>query len=270
VSGGGPFPTPSASIGPGRRWAVLLATGLVGGVFSGLFGVGGGVVIVPALVTLLRFPQRLASGTSLMALFPIGIVGAVSFGLQGTDALLIGVVVAAGAVVGGLVGGWLVVRVPNALLAWLFIAAVLAVVVQLFFFTPVRGTAPDLTWPLALALAGVGVVAGVLSGLIGIGGGIVINPALMLGLGMSDLVAKAASLIAIVPNALTTTIANALRRNVDLLAGAVIGATGAAATILGTVLAHALPPRAATIAYAVVMLLMAAQMTVRQLRHGRR
>jgi uncharacterized membrane protein YfcA len=56
--------------------ALLALIGLAGGILSGLFGIGGGVIIVTALVALLRFPMQQATGTSLAALLlPVGILG---------------------------------------------------------------------------------------------------------------------------------------------------------------------------------------------------
>lgn len=257
------------AVAPARRWTVLVIAGLATGLFSGLFGVGGAVIVVPALTTFLRFPQRVASGTSLLALLPMAVVGAVAYELQGAGGFPLGLVVGAGAVVGGLIGSWLLARIPGRVLAWLFIVCIFAVVAQMFFVTPVRDPAPALSWPLGLVLFAIGIGAGVLSGLLGIGGGIVLVPAMILGLHLSDIVTKSASLVAIIPNSISTTIANATRRNVDIGAGLVLGFCGAITAIIGTVIANAIPPQAATIAYATVMLLMALQMIWQQLRRGR-
>ena len=60
--------------------AVFLAIGLLGGVLSGMFGIGGGIVIVPALLYFARMPIRPAVGTSLGALLlPVGILGVWSY-----------------------------------------------------------------------------------------------------------------------------------------------------------------------------------------------
>ena len=67
-------PTPPAGVKapklrPIEFWA-LVGIGLVSGFFSGLFGIGGGLLVVPALVVLLKVDQRLAVGTSLLAILP--------------------------------------------------------------------------------------------------------------------------------------------------------------------------------------------------------
>src|SRR2546430_5910549 len=65
-------------------WALVALIGLVGGVVAGLFGVGGAIVIVPALVLLVKLPPHTASGTSLAALLlPVGLLGAVEYYRRG-------------------------------------------------------------------------------------------------------------------------------------------------------------------------------------------
>lgn len=86
-------------------FAVCLAIGGVAGVFSGLFGIGGGVVIVPALMNILRFDQKLANGTSLGALLmPVGLFGALRYYEAGKLDLLVAVPLAVGLVIGAFFG----------------------------------------------------------------------------------------------------------------------------------------------------------------------
>src|SRR5260370_9517522 len=82
-------------------WVVAMI-GLVGGVVSGLFGVGGAVVVVPALVLLVHLPQHVANGTSLAALLlPVGLLGALQYYRRGEVNIAYGAVIAARLVVGG-------------------------------------------------------------------------------------------------------------------------------------------------------------------------
>jgi uncharacterized membrane protein YfcA len=82
----------------------LVAIGVVAGLFSALFGVGGGTIIVPLLVLLVHFDQRVAAATSLAAIGVIAVAGAVLYGIRGEvhvgAALLVGLPAAAGAVAG--------------------------------------------------------------------------------------------------------------------------------------------------------------------------
>ena len=82
----------------------LLAIGLVAGAFSALFGVGGGIIIVPLLVALVGFDGRRATGTSLAAIGITAAAGVVAYGLHGDlkvgSAALVGLPAAVGAVTG--------------------------------------------------------------------------------------------------------------------------------------------------------------------------
>ena len=78
--------------------------GLAAGFLSGLFGVGGGILLVPALVMLLHLPQRMASGTSLAAVLPISFASLVSYTLSGSVDWWVALFVTIGAVSGALLG----------------------------------------------------------------------------------------------------------------------------------------------------------------------
>ncbi len=93
-------------------WNVLLAIGLLGGVAGGLFGVGGGIVIVPGLIYWAGFSQHRATGTSLAVLLPpIGLAAAFEYYRHGNVDLRAAMYVAAGM----FLGGWLGARLANQL-----------------------------------------------------------------------------------------------------------------------------------------------------------
>ena len=77
---------PAGGSGGARRTGLVLLTGAGAGFLSGLFGVGGGLVIVPALMTVLGMSQRRAAATSLAAIVLTAAVGSVSYGLRGRSA----------------------------------------------------------------------------------------------------------------------------------------------------------------------------------------
>ena len=79
---------------------VLAAIGIGAGVLSGLFGVGGGIIMVPAMVLLAGMAQQRASATSLASIVPIAIVGAVIFGGADSVNLLAAAVLVVGSVIG--------------------------------------------------------------------------------------------------------------------------------------------------------------------------
>jgi uncharacterized membrane protein YfcA len=114
-----------------RRWVKLAAIATAGGVFSGLFGVGGGAVIVPLLVLWLGYDERTATGTSLAAIVLIAGVAAGVHGAYGNvhvdDGLLIGIP----AVLGVVLGTWIQQRVPVRVISLLFSALLTLVALDL-------------------------------------------------------------------------------------------------------------------------------------------
>jgi len=89
-------------------WVLVALIGLVGGVASGLFGVGGGIVIVPALMLLVKLPPHTAIGTSLGSLLlPVGVLGALEYYRRGQVNIPYAIIIAAGLFVGVYVGAHL-------------------------------------------------------------------------------------------------------------------------------------------------------------------
>lgn len=105
----------------------LVLVGLVAGVFSTLFGVGGGIVIVPLLVALLAFPTHAATATSLGAILLTATAGAVLYAVRGEVRPAYAALVGLPAVVGALAGTSLQQRLSNRELTLAF-AALLAVI----------------------------------------------------------------------------------------------------------------------------------------------
>lgn len=114
-----------------RRSLKLMAIGTLAGLFSGLFGVGGGSVIVPLLVLWLGYDERAATATSLAAIVFIAGFAAAAQGLYGNVRLLDAVLVGVPAVGGVLIGAWLQQRLQARAIALLFAAVLVASAVEL-------------------------------------------------------------------------------------------------------------------------------------------
>jgi uncharacterized membrane protein YfcA len=112
------------------RLLKLLVIGTAGGLFSGLFGVGGGTIIVPLLILWLAYGEREATGTSLLAIVVIGAYGAIAQSLYGNvdpgNAAVVGIPALAGVVVGAAVQQ----RIPERLVALMFAALLVATAVE--------------------------------------------------------------------------------------------------------------------------------------------
>ncbi len=237
---------------------------------SGLFGVGGGTVIVPLLVLVLRYDQRLAAGTSLGAIVPMASVGVISYAVHGAVAWIPALILAAGAVVGAQVGTWLLPRLPITALRWGFVGFLALVVVMLFVIIPSRDAQLELTVGVIIGLVGLGLVTGVLAGLLGVGGGIIVVPALMMIFGTSDLIAKGTSLLMMIPTAISGTVGNIRRGNIDLVAAGLVGAAACTTTALGAWIATLVDPFVGNVLFAIFLTFIAAQMAVRTIRARKR
>jgi uncharacterized membrane protein YfcA len=171
-----------------------------------------------------------------------------------------GGVLALGAVSGSLLGTWLLHRIPQRLLRWIFVVFLIVVAVRMFFLVPDRGADLEFGFETVVGLLVLGLAVGILSGLLGIGGGVVVVPALMLLFGVGDLVAKGTSLLMMIPTAITGTIANSRRQNVDLRASAVIGLLAIPASFGGVAVAVLVPPALGSILFAILVIVIAAQL----------
>lgn len=245
---------------------VLSLLGATTGMLSGLFGIGGGVVLVPMLVMILGFQQRLAAGTSVAAILPAAVVGGIGYAVQGNVDWIAAALLAAGIIVGAQIGSFLLSRVPTGFLRWMFMAFLLGVVISLWFVVPQRDASIEITVLSGALLVVTGLITGVLSGLLGVGGGVVVVPILMFFFGASDLVAKGTSLIMLIPGSLSGTIGNARRRNVDLRAAVALGISAAVLSPLGSVIATHIPPFWSNVAFSLLLAFILGQMLVKELR----
>jgi uncharacterized membrane protein YfcA len=121
---------------------VLLLIGVISGVMSGFFGIGGGVVIVPALVYLVGFTQHKATGTSLAILLPpVGLAAVIEYYRSGNVDLRVAFIVAIGLLAGAWVGAHFANRISGPSLRLAF-----GIFVILVGFYIVYGAVRRLSW----------------------------------------------------------------------------------------------------------------------------
>ncbi len=244
----------------------LVLLGAATGLLSGLFGIGGGVILVPMLVLILNFPQRLAAGTSVAAILPAAVVGGIGYAVQGNVDWIAAAALAVGIVIGAQIGAYLLSRVPTLFLRWMFMVFLAAVAVSLWFVIPHRDASIDISVLTVSLLIATGLITGVLSGLLGVGGGVVVVPILMFFFGASDLIAKGTSLIMLIPGSTSGTLANLRRRNVDLRSAAILGIAASVMSPLGSVVAKYIPPFWSNALFSVLLVFVLSQMVVKTLR----
>ncbi|MBP7706522.1 MAG: sulfite exporter TauE/SafE family protein [Candidatus Aminicenantes bacterium] len=251
-------------------WLILI--GAAAGVFAGLFGIGGGIIIVPALILLAGFPLVRATGTSLAAiLLPVGILGVVAYARAKIIDIRASALIAAGLLTSVVVGAWLANSLPVDLMRKLF--ALFCLYVGWNFIDPVRrfrtwrglavkpGPEPEAApHPATWTLVGVGLLAGVMAGMFGIGGGNIIVPILTLALHYPPKRAIATSLGAILfPFGIPGVLYYQRAGNLDLAAAAWIAGGLFVGTVFGALITISLPSRTVKLLYGLFLVFVAAR-----------
>jgi uncharacterized membrane protein YfcA len=114
---------------------LYILLGVVAGIFSGLIGIGGGIIIVPVLVLLFGLSQHTAQGTTLALMVPpIGLLAAWAYYKQGFVDLKIVAFVCLGFFIGGLFGAKFAIGIPETILKKIFGIVLLAVSIRMIFF----------------------------------------------------------------------------------------------------------------------------------------
>lgn len=187
------------------------------------------------LLLAVRMDRHRAHATSLASIFPIAVAGAISFGLSGEVDYGLGVAVGLGGVVGSMIGASLMDRLSTRSLAIFFGLVILAAGIRMIFSTdPLPGSANFGDVVLVLIAFGIGLLSGFFGGVAGIGGGIVIVPATVLLLGISQHAAQGTSLLAIILTSIAATTINRKNRRVDLRDAVIVGMGGVAGSVFAS------------------------------------
>ncbi len=254
----------------GQRVMKVVLVGLVAGFLSGLFGVGGGILIVPALVLLLGFDQRLAHGTSLAAVLPIAISSLTSYALEDEVDWTFGALLAVGAVIGAVIGTHILDRLPHDALAIAFAVLLAATAIRLLFDHSEGSGRADLTAVSVALVVFIGFVTGVLAGLLGVGGGIFVVPAMVVGFGIPAAMAKGTSLFMIVPTSIMGTWRNRKNGNVDLRVAVILGLAGVVSAFIAGKISVGMSEQLSNTLFAILLLFVAARMVWQVLAERRR
>lgn len=186
----------------------VLALGLVVGTLVGLLGIGGGVVLVPAMIYLLHYDQHLAQGTSLFILLPpIGLGALRTYWKNGQVDLRAGIYCAIGFLLGGYVGGRIAVPMNSRHLQGVFGFFLMLSAVLLWRKSSARAEpaaepsqqAHGTNLARSVGILFVAALCGVAAGMVGIGGGVLLVPLLGLLFGFSQHRAQGTSLVALIP-----------------------------------------------------------------------
>ena len=228
-----------------RNWVTTLGAGLAAGLLAGLFGVGGGVILVPLLVLLLGRTQHQAHATSLVAIVLAAFAGGARYAAAGEVAWGGAAALAAGAVVAAAFGVRVLPRLTESTLRRAFGVLLVVLALRLLLAGSPDTAAGEHAIALgpgviALHIAG-GVATGALSAIFGVGGGVIMVPLLVIAFGYPQHLAEGTSLVVIIPTALSGALAHGREGYTQWGLGIRLGLGGVVGALLGAQLALSLP-----------------------------
>lgn len=239
-----------------------IGVGAGAGVVSGLFGVGGGLVLVPYLVLARGWGQKQAQATSLVMVAMAATAGLVQYAIAGQVVWAAGAAVLVGGLVGALVGSALVARLHAWILQVAFAVVLLAAAVRMVTSSTADagGSPPDLDPAVIAAYVASGLGMGILSALFGIGGGILLVPLLVTAFGYDVRLAAGTSLAVMGLIALVGALRQSRQGMTDWRAGALLGLGGVVGGVVGAALAQWLPLAVLTWLFAALLAFTAARL----------
>lgn len=232
-----------------------LGIGFGTGAFSGVFGVGGGILLVPIQVLGLHIEQKRAQATSLVMVAMGAFAAGVTYAIGDQVAWIPAIAILAGGIFGSLLGSYVVTRSPSRVLQGAFGVLIIVAAVRLFF-----SAAPSedivgiggLDWSLAGYVVS-GVAMGVLSALFGIGGGIILIPILVTFFGFPQQLAAGTSIAVMGPIALVGAFRQSKTGMTNWRLGARFGMGAIPGAIAGAALALWLSGPVLRAAFAIVL-----------------
>lgn len=252
---------------------VAAVTGAAGGFLSGILGGGGGAIMVPLMTGPLRMGQHIAHGTSLVVIIVTAAVAAATYSLSGPVSAELVIALLVGAVTGAAIGARGAMRVPAMRLRQLFGLFLVAVSLRLLLMSTVdpvleASGATELTVGALIGFAG-----GLASGALGVGGGAIFVPALVLILGVGQHEAQGVSLWVIVGASISGAVTHYRQGTVDTVMARWVAPFAFPGAIAGALAAGMLSGRALQVVFSVILTAIGIQMLVtahRRLQAARR
>ena len=241
----------------------LIGIGLIAGLFSALFGVGGGIIVVPLLIGLCHFDAKVATATSLAGIVITAIVGASAHGVLGNVDVARAAAIGLPATLGVVAGVTLKSRLSSRALVYGFSGLLVVAAIRMLF--PAGGALTGLGLATEIPLVGgIGFIAGVIAALFGVGGGILFVPVLTLILGLTQKNAAGTSLLAMIPVSLLGTWRQRATGHIRWREAMILGLASTSTAVGGALLADITPPRLLRILFAALLLFTAAQLVHRE------
>ena len=237
----------------------MVLLGMTTGFMSGLFGIGGGILMVPGLLFLAKFDSRRAHATSLAAMMPMAVFGLVTYVVNGNvDWPVVGLL-SLGSVFGAFVGTSLLTKLSRRALAIAFSVPLVIAAIRLLFEISGEGRS-EITWLTALLITGIGLVTASVSTLLGIGGGIMLVPILTVGFGIPPVISKGTALAVILPTSGVGTMRNCSNSLVDFRAALTLGLTGVVMAPVGATVSNSITSQTSNSLFAILVFIVTARM----------
>jgi uncharacterized membrane protein YfcA len=216
---------------------------------------------------LLGFDLKKAAATSLVVIVITAAAGVAGYAFNNGVVWIPALALCLGSVVGSYIGARLLRIVPTLYLTWSFAGLLIVLAVRLLLDSSQQGSG-DITTslPALFGMLGLGLCAGILSGLLGIGGGILVVPLLVILFGFTNVEAKGTSLVMMIPAGISGTFVNAKNKLVDVRAGVTIGIAAALISYAGVAVSVILPTVLGNLLFALLMLYTSAQFIIRAIK----
>lgn len=237
----------------------MVVLGMTTGFMSGLFGIGGGILMVPGLLFIAKFDSRRAHATSLAAMLPMAVSGLVTYVVNDTvDWPVVGLL-SLGSVFGAFVGTSLLTRLSRRALAIAFAVPLLIAAVRLLFEISGDGRS-ELTVFTAVIITLIGLVVASVATLLGIGGGILLVPILTVVFGIPSVISKGTAIAVILPTSLVGTMRNRSNVLVDFRAALALGCAGVVMAPVGAIVSNSISAQTSNSLFAVLVFIVTARM----------
>lgn len=256
---------------PGPNAAVVSGVaGASGGFLSGVLGGGGGAIMIPFMTGPLRLSQHVAHGTSLAIIVVTALVAATAFTLTEPVGPGLTAALMVGAVCGAIVGARGAMRIPALRLRQLLALFLITVSLRLLIIDSVDPLFHLSGFAEFATGAGIGLAGGLASGALGVGGGSIFVPAMVLVLGVGQHEAQGISLWVVVAASLVGAITHYRQGTVDMQVARWIVPAALPGAVIGVVLATSLSGRSLQVLFAVILIALGIQMLVTTTRRLRR
>lgn len=236
------------------------------GLALGLLGGGGSVLAVPMLIYVAGLPDKAAIATSLVVVSGTSVVAASSHALKKNVHWRGALLFAPAAMIGAYTGGRLARYLPGSLLIGLFSAMMVLTAWAMWRGRAQEGAPQSTSQNSIWVIATLGLVVGLVTGLVGAGGGFLVVPALALVVGMPMRIAIGTSLVVIAANSASALVGYVSHVSIDLWLAAVVTMTASLGAIVGSKLATRISTQILRRSFAVLVLIMGITLLARALR----